>query len=153
MKILNITFGNKYFYSDPIFFPIAAGGGRSDIQCDDEGDNISSKNNKFGELTAVYWAWKNLKNVDIIGMSHYRRYLMPESRLLKLFPYTKTFYNLTWSRFLSFKYHSGKFRRYLVDDNYDFVFAKRWHFEGVSVESQFLQHHSRHTKKTSSRSC
>ena len=52
---------------------------------DNEGDNISHKNNRYCELTALYWAWKNEPNCEYYGFFHYRRYLsftpenMPES--------------------------------------------------------------------------
>lgn len=62
----------------PYFLPIHAGAALHDhiigYQPDNEGDNISDKNPHFCELTCHYWAWKNLKNVDIIGLNHYRRY-------------------------------------------------------------------------------
>lgn len=43
---------------------------------DDTGDNISSRNDVYNELTSIYWAWKNYRNLgnpDFIGFCHYRR--------------------------------------------------------------------------------
>lgn len=42
-------------------------------QSDADGVNISFKNPYYCELTAIYWAWKNL-NADYIGLAHYRRH-------------------------------------------------------------------------------
>ena len=62
----------------PYFLPIQAGAALHEpingYQPDNEGENISIKNPHFCELTCHYWAWKNLKNIDIIGLNHYRRY-------------------------------------------------------------------------------
>lgn len=44
------------------------------FQSDADGENISLKNSNYNELTAIYWAWKNL-DAEAIGLVHYRRYL------------------------------------------------------------------------------
>ncbi|MBQ0028905.1 MAG: DUF4422 domain-containing protein [Bacteroidales bacterium] len=49
------------------------------FQSDNEGDNISLKNPYYCELTAIYWAWKNLV-ADYIGLVHYRRYFSNSSK-------------------------------------------------------------------------
>lgn len=60
-----------------LYMPILVGATKNykpdiNYQRDDVGENISIKNPNYNELTAVYWAWKNL-DADVIGLVHYRR--------------------------------------------------------------------------------
>ena len=63
---------------EPPFMPLQVGKAIAKvdlgIQGDNTGDNISAKNGSYCEMTGMYWAWKNLKDVDVIGLCHYRRY-------------------------------------------------------------------------------
>ncbi len=85
-----------YLLKDDVFFPVH--GGRSiaeerhkngtlsdddyrwltdNLTGDDTGDNISTLNREFCELTPLYWAWKHydeIGNPDFIGLMHYRRH-------------------------------------------------------------------------------
>lgn len=66
----------------PLLCPIQVGAALSPERIpgflhDDKGENISSQNRSYCELTAQYWAWKNLR-ADYCGFFHYRRYLYPD---------------------------------------------------------------------------
>lgn len=68
----------------PMLVPIQVGGALADRRLpgflqDDEGENISRLNRAYCELTAQYWAWKNIE-ADYYGFFHYRRYLYPDLR-------------------------------------------------------------------------
>ncbi|MCH5381244.1 DUF4422 domain-containing protein [Lactobacillus paragasseri] len=80
MKIEILVAAHKKFPMPEVegYLPVLVGAKKNykpDIpyQRDDEGKNISAKNPNYNELTAIYWAWKNLKNVDAVGLVHYRR--------------------------------------------------------------------------------
>lgn len=62
--------------SDPMYFGLQVGNAPDipHMQRDNTGDNISSKNSSYCELTAQYWMWKN-SDADIKGLMHYRRIL------------------------------------------------------------------------------
>lgn len=86
----------------PYFLPVQAGAALHDAipgyQPDNEGENISVKNPHFCELTCHYWAWKNLKDIDIVGLNHYRRYFdfqkkWPQFSADKRFVSTEAFLN------------------------------------------------------------
>ncbi len=49
---------------------------------DDTGDNISDRNPYYSELTGHYWLWKNDHEDDIIGVCHYRRFLINDRGVL-----------------------------------------------------------------------
>lgn len=60
-----------------LYHPLHVGRAISDdlgYQGDDSGDNISEVNPLFGELTGIYWVWKNDITSDVIGVCHYRRF-------------------------------------------------------------------------------
>lgn len=43
---------------------------------DDTGENISAKNQYYGELTGLYWVAHNEMEADYVGLCHYRRFFV-----------------------------------------------------------------------------
>lgn len=76
IKIIVATHKKYKMPNDEIYLPIHVGAeGKESLGYigDNTGNNISSKNANYCELTGLYWAWKNLE-ADYIGLVHYRRY-------------------------------------------------------------------------------
>ena len=82
-KIFVVTHKKFEVPKDKLFIPIQVGVSE-DLKLsrgirDNNGDNISEKNSSYCELTALYWIWKNIKDVQYIGLCHYRRYFANNS--------------------------------------------------------------------------
>lgn len=92
IKIIVCCHKKDIFKESDTFLPIQVGKSlaNSDLGFigDDTGENISWKNASYCELTGMYWAWKNLKGVDYIGLCHYRRYFDFNHIGRKYFPLT-----------------------------------------------------------------
>ena len=88
MNIIIFVAAHKKYQmpQDSIYTPLHVGAqGKEQIPGftpDNTGDNISSKNPYYCELTGLYWAWKNSK-ADYIGLCHYRRYFSAAKHIPK----------------------------------------------------------------------
>lgn len=68
---------------DPAYVPLHVGREKADdlgYLGDNTGDNISDLNEFFGELTGLYWIWKNYEGQENIGINHYRRFFRKEGQ-------------------------------------------------------------------------
>lgn len=123
----------------PYFLPVQAGAALhepiSGYQPDNEGDNISAKNPHFCELTCHYWAWKNLKNVDIVGLNHYRRYF-DFTRKWPQFSADKHF--ILTDNFLNQEYNFPDLEKLL--SRYDIILPVARHWR-VSNTQQYGEYH------------
>lgn len=85
IKVIVATHKSYRMPKEKMYLPVQVGaaksadsaGSESDIGYtkDNTGDNISSLNPTFCELTGLYWAWKNL-DVEYLGLAHYRRHFV-----------------------------------------------------------------------------
>jgi len=87
IKIIVATHKPYQMPDDTAYLPLHVGReGKESIGFagDDTGENISAKNYNYCELTGLYWAWKNLKDADVIGLVHYRRHFASREKKGKI---------------------------------------------------------------------
>ena len=73
---------------------------------DNEGENISDQNPMYCELTAQYWAWKNV-DAEYYGFCHYRRYFNFSSKSYKENP---------WGEIIEPTINAASQKKYGLDD-------------------------------------
>ncbi len=126
MSVTVFTMTHKKFPTpgDPVYVPLQVGrAAHQDLGYigDDTGVNISEKNCYYGELTGVYWVWKNIKTSDYVGICHYRRYFCTEEgRILTGAEYERILseYDIITSKRLklNYTYYEGYASDYNIRD-------------------------------------
>lgn len=82
VKIYTMTHRSFPVPEDPVYIPMQVGRANApDLGYlgDDTGENISDLNPLYGELTGLYWIWRNETEADVIGICHYRRYFLNDA--------------------------------------------------------------------------
>lgn len=146
-----LNFSKKYF--EPIHVGKANSNVELQIQGDHTGENISNKNSNYNELTALYWAWKNV-DADFYGLMHYRRYfcLRDDSRFFRRQKYRlKKLFGIK-DDFVDYKKETrpeniesefkelNTFFQKNVNESTIFV-PKKVEFFGLTIKSQYGRHH------------
>lgn len=139
IKILSCFHKEFNIPNSDVIYPIHVGKSNSNLNLnmitDYSGENISRKNNNYCELTAVYWAWKNIK-CDIIGLTHYRRYFDLESSRYEV---NIEDTDILESRF--FDKYEDKIKNIILS-GYDIIMPKQKVFD-MSVRQQYIMNHIR----------
>ena len=140
--------------SDPLYQPLLVGSNLflknqksknlpKKYLCDNTGENISSKNLNYSELTGLYWLWQNYAKHDqnqdsYYGLVHYRRFLtsrkksniLTKSELQSLLAKHKTNHEIDIIL--------PKKRHYYIENLYDH-YAHTLHIEPLNQTREIIQ--------------
>lgn len=121
---------NRYTVSikHPLLYNVIAGSAfqekkvPNDFYLDNQGQNISSKNKSYCELTTQYWAWKNV-DADYYGFCHYRRLFSFSNESLEESSWGTVEYDYLTPNILDLLGYDEKNMRQCIERN-DFLIAK-----------------------------
>ncbi|WP_307193846.1 DUF4422 domain-containing protein [Neobacillus niacini] len=133
IKILVATHKLYTMPNEDIYLPIHVGReGKENLgyQGDNTGQNISTKNDNYSELTALYWAWKNL-DADYVGLCHYRRYFTSKGRIRQ-----KIYKNEKFKLILSKDEIERAFKEYEI------IVPKEYYLGGDTVWAHYNKFHN-----------
>lgn len=141
IKILIATHKKYWMPEDDVYLPIHVGReGKHDLGYigDNTGDNISEKNSNYCELTAMYWAWKNLQ-ADYVGLVHYRRYFTKKETIGTERKRKQILLKEDWEKLLvKYPVIVPDKRKYYIESNYShYVHAHKR--EGLDVAVNFIK--------------
>lgn len=147
----------KYFY--PIQVGSALNEADLGIERDDTGENISNKNKNYCELTAYYFAYKNL-DFDYAGLMHYRRiFSVRNFRFLDIKSYLVFFAKRVIDVFSikdinlcldnNFKIYSlgdleeecRSFNDFLKEEDFDIILPKKVLYAYLGMKNQYAINH------------
>lgn len=105
---------------------------------DNTGDNISSKNKSYCELTTQYWAWKN-QDADYFGFCHYRRFFNFSPESLRENSWGTVEYDYLDSRAMEELHFNEADMRSCIE-RYDFLIAKGVDASCMNAENIYEQY-------------
>lgn len=140
IKIMIAAHKKYWMPDDPVYMPVHVGAeGKQPLGYtpDNTGDNISAKNPNYCELTAIYWAWKNL-DADYIGLCHYRRYFTRKEVRNVEKKKEQILTGKEWEKILS-KYSVvvADKRKYYIESNYSH-YIHAHHKEGLDMTQKIV---------------
>jgi hypothetical protein len=134
--------------SVPYVKPIQAGKALSSLDLgfegDNTGENISSQNVYWSELTVVYYIWKNYnqEKAPFWGLCHYRRYFTNHlnwlgfRKIYFLTPPEKAFEQIFTAPLFTAIQDQLNLDRVIIPTPYRFIKLKKW-----SVKQQYIKDH------------
>ena len=132
IKILVATHKKYVMPNNDLYLPLHVGKeGKKSLGYigDNTGENISIKNSNYCELTGLYWAWKNLNNLDYIGLCHYRRYFGLKNNFIIKYSKNKFNYILNYNDINN------------LLENYDLILPQKRKRIFQTLESNYSQQH------------